>query len=78
MRVFSGEQSSAAGRTNGIPNKPVRKYNSFIGNPVEVRRFNKFIAVCTDGLERMIISHYKQDIGPLNWFFGLFTGGQYN
>ena len=76
--MLARQQTSTAGTTQRIGDETVRKPYAFIGNPVDIRSFDKTMIVGTDCLIRMIITHDVENIHRFlrNLFFVFLDTGR--
>ena len=65
--VFAGKQNRTTGCTYRIGNCCPCKNSPFIGQPIDVWGLNQFIAVGTNSLASVVVTHDKQDVGPLRF-----------
>ena len=61
--MLSGQNSVAAGRTDGIGTEIILKKCTFSGEPVDIRGCVDLRSIRADGLEGMVIGKNEQYIG---------------
>ncbi len=63
--VTTGEQGNAGWRADGIAGIRLCKSNAVLGEPVEVRRLDRSVAIRTNLIEAEIVSKDQDDVRPV-------------